>query len=1033
MKTKFSGILTLMLALFVQISFAQEKQISGNVSDNDGLPLPGATVVVQGTSNGVSTDFDGNFTILANTTDKLEISYVGYATKTVEVGNLTTFTIQLEKGESLDEVLVTAQGIKREKKALGYAITKIDAEDLESKPETDISRILTGKVAGVEVNAGGGFLGTSANVIIRSKNSISGNNQPLYVVDGAPISGGRSYDLDANNIASLTVLKGLAASTLYGQDGRNGVIVIATKTGSQSKGSDEKFEISVSSTTSMLEVANLPEFQNSYGQGADNAINTTYFGTWGAAFNGQTVPHHLSIGAYADSFPQFQGETVEYKAAKNNVNDFFSAGIGQTTSVIVSKSLENNSGVSFGFGHTDQTGYISENGLKRYNLNFGGRTDLANNFSLNTSVSYNKTATKRPTRDFFTLLTWIPRNLDIHNLPFEDPNDSSSVYYRTTYTNPRWQQKNTGFTEDTDRIFMKAGLDYKLNDKVRLSYLYSLDNYSENNANYSNKGAADDPLGFMQSFDNNQRTTNHRVGITGNDFKLSEKITLNAVLGAESKNVKSEFIGLLSEDQVVFGYLNHNNFRDHSPYDGGAEVNTVGAYGQLAFDYDNYLFVTLSGRNDWGSTTTTENNSIFYPSASVSFIPTSFFENLKGSAVNYLKLRASYGTSANFPSAYLTSPVLSANANAFINPFNSGLVSTNALSTFLPNPNIKPELLKEFEFGTEGRLFDNLIDFDISVYKRIVEDQILSSSLAASTGYSSTVINAGRIDTDGLEISLGINPIRNAGKGFNWNMNTQFTAYETTVIDIPVERIDISSGVNYAIEGEPYGVFRGTFAAKDDQGNLLINAETGKIISSEDLGLEDKIIGDPNEDWRITNINTFSYKNFTLGVQWEYIHGGDIYSVSASNLLRRGVTRDTEDREGSYVIPGVLANASTGEPIVDGNGDLIKNNIQLAANDLYFINLMDVDENIVYDASVFRLRDVSLTYSLPSEFLDKTPIGSLSVTLSGNNLWYKAPNLPKYMNLDPEVLGSGTGNGKGLDFQNDPSYKQYSIGVKLTF
>ena len=681
-----------MLALFVQISFAQEKQISGNVSDNDGLPLPGATVVVQGTSNGVSTDFDGNFTILANTTDKLEISYVGYATKTVEVGNLTTFTIQLEKGESLDEVLVTAQGIKREKKALGYAITKIDAEDLESKPETDISRILTGKVAGVEVNAGGGFLGTSANVIIRSKNSISGNNQPLYVVDGAPITGGRSYDLDANNIASLTVLKGLAASTLYGQDGRNGVIVIATKTGSQSKGSDEKFEISVSSTTSMLEVANLPEFQNSYGQGADNAINTTYFGTWGAAFNGQIVPHHLSIGAYADSFPQFQGETVEYKAAKNNVNDFFSAGIGQTTSVIVSKSLENNSGVSFGFGHTDQTGYISENGLKRYNLNFGGRTDLANNFSLNTSVSYNKTETKRPTRDFFTLLTWIPRNLDIHNLPFEDPNDSSSVYYRTTYSNPRWQQKNTGFTEDTDRIFMKAGLDYKLNDKVRLSYLYSLDNYSENNANYSNKGAADDPLGFMQSFDNNQRTTNHRVGITGNDFKLSEKITLNAVLGAESKNVKSEFIGLLSEDQVVFGYLNHNNFRDHSPYDGGAEVNTVGAYGQLAFDYDNYLFVTLSGRNDWGSTTTTENNSIFYPSASVSFIPTSFFENLKGSAVNYLKLRASYGTSANFPNAYLTSPVLNANANAWINPFNSGLVSTNSLSTFLPNPNIKPEV-----------------------------------------------------------------------------------------------------------------------------------------------------------------------------------------------------------------------------------------------------------------------------------------------------------------------------------------------------
>ena len=1033
MKTKLRLILTLFLAFTVQLSFAQEKQVSGNVSDNDGLPLPGATVVVTGTSNGVSTDFDGNFTISANASDKLEVSYVGYSNKIVEIGELTTINILLEKGESLDEVVVTAQGIKREKKALGYAITKIDAEDLESKPETDISRILTGKVAGVEVNAGGGFLGTSANVIIRSKNSISGNNQPLYVVDGAPISGGRSFDLDANNIASLTVLKGLAASTLYGQDGRNGVIVIATKTGTQSGTTDKKFEISVSSTTSMLEIANLPEYQNSYGQGGDNTINTTYFGNWGAKFNGQMVPHHLNIGAYAESFPQFQDKTVEYKAVPNNVSDFFGTGVGQTTSVIVNKSLKNNSGVSFGFGHTDQTGYISENGLKRYNLNFGGRADLANNFSVNTSVSYNKTETKRPTRNLFSFLTWIPRNLDIHNLPFEDPNDNSSVYYRTGETNPMWQKKYTGFTGDTDRIFMKAGLDYALNDKVKFTYLFSMDNYSEMNSNYFNKGGIENPLGFIQTFDNNQRTTNHRIGVNANEIKLTDKISLNSVIGAESKNVKSSFFGLLSEDQVVFGFLNHNNFRDHSPYDGGTEINTVGLYGQLAFDYNDYLFVTLSGRNDWGSTTAKENNSIFYPSASISFIPTSAFESLKGSAVNYLKLRASYGTSANFPNAYLTTPVLSANANAFINPFSSGLVATNALSTFLPNPDIKPELLKEFEFGTEGRLFDNLIDFDISVYKRIVENQILTSSLAASTGYNTTVINAGRIDTDGLEISLGINPIRNPGTGFNWNINTQFTAYETTVVDIPVDRIDIAAGVNYAIEGQPYGVFRGTFAAKDDQGNLLINADNGKIISSEDLGLEDEIIGDPNEDWRITNINTFSYRNFTLGVQWEYINGGDIYSVSASNLLRRGVTRDTEDREGSYIIPGVKANPDTGELILDADGNKIQNNIQLGANDLYFINLMDVDENIVYDASVFRLRDVSLTYSLPNKILERTPIGSLAITLSGNNLWYKAPNLPKYMNLDPEVLGSGAGNGKGLDYQNDPSYKQYSIGVKLTF
>ena len=223
---------------------------------------------------------------------------------------------------------------------------------------------------------------------------------------------------------------------------------------------------------------------------------------------------------------------------------------------------------------------------------------------------------------------------------------------------------------------------------------------------------------------------------------------------------------------------------------------------------------------------------------------------------------------------------------------------------------------------------------------------------------------------------------------------------------------------------------------KDDEGNLLIHPDTGKIIFSDDVGAEDKLIGDPNEDFYLTNINTISYKNFTIGLQWEYTHGGDIYSVSASNLLRRGVTRDTEDREGSYIIPGVIGNPNTGEVILDANGDKIKNNIQIGANDLYFINLMDVDENIVFDASVFRIRDISLSYKLPESLLEKTPFGSVVFNAQANNFYYNAPNLPQYMNLDPEVLGAnpeGSTNTKGIDYQNDPSYKQFSLGVKLTF
>ncbi len=1032
MKTKFSGILTLLLAFVVQFSFAQESTITGTVTDESG-PLPGVSIIIKGTTRGTETDFDGNYSIKANAGDVLVYSFIGMKKQEKTVGTASVINVVMEADNILDEVVVTAQGIRREKKALGYAVTTIDSGDIESKPETDVAKILTGKIAGVEVNPSGGFLGSGTNVIVRSKNSITGNNQPLYIVDGAPITGDRSFDLDPNNIASTSVLKGLAASTLYGEDGRNGVILITTKTG-QSKTTNKKFEITLSNTTSFLEVGNLPTYQNTYGQGADNSINTTFFGNWGARFNGQIVPHHLSISAYANSFPQFQGATVEYKAVPDNVSDFFGSGYGNTTSLILSKSYEDAS-FSISIGHSTQTGYVKENTLDKLNIGFGGRAKLSNKFSFNASMNFSNVKSKRPTRNLFTLLTWIPRNLDIHNLPFEDPSTGASVYYRTTITNPRWQQKYTSFQENNDRIFIKAGLDYDFSDKVKLSYVYSLDNYNELNLDYTHKGGTNNPLGFLQRFNDYNKVSNHRLSLLGNAIPLTKKISMNGVIGAEFKNDIKDVNGIFSTDQVVFGFLDQTNFREHTPIRadeygiGSSEQNRIGVYGSVDFAYENYLYLTLSGRNDWASTPEKDNRTLFYPSISLSFIPTSAFEGMSNS--NFLKLRASYGTSANFPTPYLTRPTLNAAANAFINPFTGAVTSTNSLSGFLPNPNLKPELLKEFEVGVEGKYFKNRVIFDFSAYKRITEDQILFSGLPNTTGFNRTVINAGRVDTDGIEGSITVIPIQT--DDFTWSMTNTFTAYETTVKELPVDRVDISSGINYAIEGEAFGVFRGTYAVRDDEGNLLIDATTGKIVRSQDLGLEDKIIGDPNEDWRLTNINSFSYKGFTLDVQMEYIHGGDIYSVTASNLLRRGVTRDTEDREGTYIIPGVLADPNTGDVLLDANGQKIPNTIQIGANDLYFINTVDVNENIVFDASVIRLRDISLSYNLPEKMIGKTPFGSVTFTLSGNNLWYKAPNLPKYMNLDPEVLSAGVGNAKGLDFQNDPSYKQYSFGVKLTF
>ncbi|MEM1001965.1 MAG: SusC/RagA family TonB-linked outer membrane protein, partial [Bacteroidota bacterium] len=731
MKLKLTWLLTLCAAFLMHFSFAQERDVTGTVTSSaDGLPLPGVNVIVKGTSTGTQTDFDGNYSIKANEGAVLVFSYVGFLTQERTVGASSVVNLALDEDiASLDEVVVVAQSIKREQKALGYAVSTLKAEAITDRPQADVAQILTGQVAGVQVNTGGGFLGTQAVVNIRSKNSISGNNQPLYIVDGAPISGERSFDLDPNNIESTTVLKGLAASTLYGQDGRNGVIIITTKTGSGAQ-VNKKFEIQASFTTGVLNVINLPEYQNTYGQGADNTINTTFFGNWGARFANQIVPHHLNIPAYADSFPEFQGATDIYRAVPDNVSDFFSTGVSNITSIIASKNFDGGN-LSVSFGHTDQTGYLSENTFLRYNFDIGGSFQMANNFDVTANVRYTKTVDRRPSRNFFQLVTWIPRNLDIFRLPFEDPNDGSNVYYRTTINNPRWTRKNTGFNTDADRIFISLGANYTFNDKLSLRYLYSLDNVSEENNDFENKGGVVNDLGFAQTFIDNDRTTTHRISLNGGSYSLASNLNMNFVLGSEIKSFERNDYGIFSTDQVVFGFLNHENFRNNEEIDArGVLTNIVGLYGQLEFDYNKYLYLTLAGRNDWGSTVEEANRSIFYPSAAISFIPTEVFDGLKGSKNNYLKVRGGYGTSANFPNPYLTQPELFASPNAFINPFNNSLVATNALSTFLPNPDLKPELLEEFEVGVEGRLLGNFLDFDISVYKRIVEDQILNSQRA---------------------------------------------------------------------------------------------------------------------------------------------------------------------------------------------------------------------------------------------------------------------------------------------------------------
>lgn len=1016
--------LVLVFTLSSALMYAQ-KTVTGTVSDNNGLPLPGVNLVIKGTTNGSSTDFEGNFKInTQNATDVLVFSYIGYKIQEITIGNQSTINVSLQEDlEALEEVVVTALGIKKSKKALGYAITTLQSEEVEMRPEADLGRTLQGKIAGVNISAFNGETGAGTSIRVRSSLSINQSNSPLIVVNNVPF-GGNISDIDANDIKSISVLKGLNASVLYGSDGRNGVIIIETKSGSAVTG-EKTFKASVSTTSYVNDVANLPEYQNTYGIGSEFGYVPGNLGNWGPAFTDLAeVPHPYAI--FSDIFPEFKDKTIPYKAVRNNVKDFFKTGKGNITSLNIASTQENTA-FNLSVGYTDEEGIIGNNDLKRFNLGIGGQVKLTDKLNVSATLNYSTRKVNRlQGSEIFSLLMFIPRDLDLINLPYQNPQTGASVYYRSSQ-NPQWVLNNTGLFDDVVRIFGTINTKYDFTDKLSLTHRAGIDNDSQDEFDYSNKGGfGENEFGFLDLDYDKEVTIDQSIILSLNNVKLGTNIGLDAQMGLNSRFIKGKSQSSNSDNQNVFGFLRPSNFNTTLANYNSYNENLAGAFGQFEFSYDNFLYVTLSGRNDWGSTVEPENRSLFYPGASFSFIPTSAF-NLNSSTLNYLKIRGAYGTSSGFPTRFNTRNILETNPRRFVAP-NGQVIITNSADEEFANPNLKPELHREFEVGIESMLFNSRVNFELSAFKRISEDQILGAGLPPETGFTSTTINAGRIDTEGLEIDLGIDVIKT--NNFKWNFRNLFTAYESLVVDLPQNQLELSingeTRGRFAIEGQPLGIMLGSYALRDDEGNLLINPTIGEIYVSSEVGKEDVIIGDPTPDWALTTINSFSYKNFTFSAQFEYTHGGDILGLAVQDLLERGVTRDTENRQGSFIVPGVYGDPATGEALLDANGQKIPNTIQQNAQRTVFSNYYNADEMSVFDGSVFRLREVSMAYTLNKAKNTKLPFQTMTFSLTGRNLWFNAPDFPKYTNYDPE-------NDNGLGDQTVPTTKRFALGVAITF
>jgi TonB-linked SusC/RagA family outer membrane protein len=1074
MRTKFSGILTLLLAFVVQLTFAQEKTISGTVSDNSGLPLPGVNIIVKGTSNGTQSDFDGNYTVDANVGQTLVFSYVGFNSVERAVTAATSnISLQLtEDAESLEEVVVTALGIKKEKKALGYAVSSIKEEAIKDNPETDLTRVLQGKTAGIEITTQNGISGSANKVIIRGMNSFSGNNNALYVIDGVPYSNdtnaagdfvdgnsgsSRSFDIDPNNIENIDILKGLAATTLYGTDGRNGVILITTKTGS-TKNISAKQEVNISTSYFFNEVASLPDYQDKYGGGFDQAFGWFYsnwgpgfyeegLGGWGsdAAFdeNG-TLAHPYSTSAFLGAnYPDYQalyeGARYDWKP-RNSVEQFFkTGGVSSISANFKGRSEDNKFNYGMAFGQVEDEGFTPGNKVTRTNLTVSGGAKLTNKLNVRGSMTYTKTNFKTPPvaasfgsstfgsgSSIFGDLYYTPRSIDFYELPYEAP-DGSSIYYRddNAIQHPLWTIQNAKFSQNVNRLNGFASLDYNFNDNINLRYQGSIDTYSENNVNKQNRGGRTGDLvtdsGFYSTWNNTNLISDHNLVLSGNNYSfLNDNLGFNFMAGATSRNRKFDRIGIDSFGQQVFDFFNHEGFTDYGYIEYHEERNIVGLYGQLSFDVNNWVFLNLSGRQDWVSNTS-KNNTLFYPSASMSFIPTSAFKGMKSDkGINYMKLRVGYGTSANFSSGYPTATGLSLNTQGWLDQ------TENTTNSFVGNPNIKPELFAEIEYGVEMKLFSRL-NLDLTYFTRVTQDLIIGNNpIPLSTGAGFTSTNVGEIESWGIEAELGLDILKRS-EGFNWNVNVNFFANESEVTDIGDNDILIYAGFtnlgNGARVGYPLGAMFGSRIARDEDGNLLVDGVGNYLADQVDEDGVLPFIGDPNPDFVMNYTNTFEYKGLSLGFAINHTSGGDIYSTTTATLMGRGLTTDTENRLSTYILPGV--NINTGLP----------NDIQINNSNFYFDNgfASPADELSVYDGSVVRLREVNVAYSLPSKLLNKTPFGKVTIKASAFNMWYNAYNTPDGVNFDPNTTGLGAGNGQGFEFLTGPSSKRYGMSVNLSF
>lgn len=1008
-----------------------EIKITGKVISDDGESLPGVTIVEKGTTNGTTTDIEGNYALTVSGEGAILLySFVGYSPQEVVVGSNSVLDVEMALDQiGLEEVVVTALGVKSKKKSLGYSTSNIMGESVALARESNVANSLSGKVAGLVITPASAGMGGSTRVIIRGNSSITGNNEPLYIVDGIPINnsgfGGSSStqkginafrsdygngisDINPSDIESISVLKGPNAAALYGSRASNGVIIITTKQGAANKGIGVSYTANV--MVSKINESTMPDFQNEYGQGSGSSFANDGLFNWGSKFDNS-------------SYTTVKGVQKTYTAQPNNVKDFYQTGVERVHTLGLEGGTED-ARVRFSYTNFSGTGIVPNSTLYKNNFNLRGNVRLSDKLTFDSKVTYFTQHAKGRTMMGWTddnttmnVYRWVRNAETADFLDYGDEYSGPQVPYSVNPAlNPYWiQYKNTN-ADERDRIQGFAKVDYEFNDKFSAFVRVGTDALSHKITNIYPYGHFRDPLGKRSDVTNWVAETNADFLVSYND-KISSSLNLNLNVGGNYKYRIAQRSAKSGDDFKIPTSVLYSNLTTVIGSESRRRSSVYSLYFSGTLDYEQKVYLNFTGRNDWDSqmwtpTGSSSDFSFFYPSLSMSFLGNDIF-NVESSVLSFSKLRLAWsevgsGGFKNDEVNYYLSEVTGYN----------GLITVTKSDIFDDN-DLKPESTQSIELGLEFKFFNNRLYTDFTYYKTNTFDQILNAPVDASTGFNFMRTNVGEVQNKGFEFLLGGTPIQTSD--FYWDASINLAKNTNQLVSF-IEGTDSYLFTNYqsfAVKTKVGGYY-GDIYGRDyvyHNGKIVVN-QNGLPIASEET-----LLGNYQPDMTGGLSNTFGYKNLEFSFLIDFRKGGEAYSMTQRELGQRGsITSTLEGRDG-MVLDAYVNTGTEESPVYETNTQEIN-----AEN--HWSALAGIERAHIQDLSNIRLREMSLSYSLPGSLLDHTFIRSASLSLVGRNLFFISK---KADGVDPEASVAIGNNGQGAFYYNMPSTRRFGFNLNVTF